>query len=315
MHSSDKPLIGELSTQALEIPKLDQDALVIDASSPEKPTFHDRDAPSYDQDPQPIKVLTTGPEHKSIEEVCFETYLPSRRAVIHTLDISRDISKHAQSTIRKFRRGLYFHNIDFQVGTIPDYLSSRLATSDEPFLEHTILDLPNPNHHLEMIGHSLKPNGSLIVFCPSITQIVDCVKTMREKKLPFQLESVLELGAGVGVGGREWDVRAVKPRAVLKAQADARTLKEQREELEGLDSTDEETSLFTTGEDSGWAMVCRPKVGSFVSGGGFLALWRRMGEDSGRKARQTQSVGAAEMKPIDVNEPACQPVGDPESER
>ena len=29
-------------------------------------------------------------------------------------------------------------------------------------------------------------------------------------------------------------------------------------------------------DDNGWEMVCRPKVGIRISGGGFVGVWRRM---------------------------------------
>lgn len=232
------------------------------------------------------------------QQTAWEAYLRKRRAVIHTLDISAVHSRHAQSVVRAFRNGLYYHNVDFHVGTISEYLSSRLASTLEPFLEHTILDLPNPHSHFNNVAKALKPNGSLIVFAPSITQITTCVKLVRETRLPFVLESVLELGAGVGVGGREWDVRAVKPRALLKAEAEARRLSEENEEAQMSSSADTGRSNSQNGEENaGWEMVCRPKVGGRVSGGGFLGLWRRM-EDFTRDASplsEPSLAGAAEV--------------------
>lgn len=315
IHSSDKFSTGEPGPENPNDPNSDQITLPNDESSTDEPNVRNGDVLIYDQDPKSINKLTTSQEHKSAEEARFDTYLPSRRAVIHTLDISPAFSKHAQNIVRKFRHGLYYHNIDFHVGTIPEYLSSRLATAPEPFLEHTILDLPSPQEHLEIVGQALKLNGSLIVFCPSITQIADCVKLVQEKRLPFHLESVLELGAGVGVGGREWDVRLVKPRAVLKAEAEASKVKEQSEAVSDLDSADNGNSLSSTSKDSGWAMVCRPKVGSIVTGGGFLGLWRRMGANSAPRARRTQPEGTVEDEPAVVDEPESQPVDDPEREK
>lgn len=307
IRSLDNSPMGEPRHKNPNDPHLDQVTTQGRESSTDEPNFQNGDMPSYDQHPESINKLTTGPEHKSIEEVNAEASLPSRRAVIHTLDISPAFSKYAQNIVRNFRRGLYYHNIDFHVGTIPEYLSSRLATTPGPFLEHTVLDLPSPQDHLEIVGQALKPNGSLIVFCPSITQIADCVKVVQEKRLPFHLQSVLELGAGVGVGGREWDVRLVKARAVLKAEAEASKLQEQSEVASDLDSVGDEKSFPTTSQDSGWAMVCRPKVGSVVTGGGFLGLWRRMGVNSPSRPHRTQPVVAIESEPAGVDEPESEP--------
>lgn len=236
-----------------------------------------------------FEELNNGLEHKAAQEA-YDNYLPTRRAIIHTLDISAQHSKHAQTVVRNFRCGLYYHNIDFHVGTIPDYLTSRLASTSEPFLEHTILDLPDPHQHFEIIAKCLKPSGSLLVFSPSITQINTCVKRVKDERLPFLLEKVLELGAGVDVGGREWDVRLVKPRALLKAEAAARQAMvdgknlsasetaedEQGEQNEESTQSKQSVKDENTSQDSGWEMICRPKVGGRVTGGGFVGLWRRM---------------------------------------
>jgi hypothetical protein len=315
IHSSVRSSTGESEPGNPNVTHSDQVTLPIVEPSADEPSLRNGDVPSNDQDQQSIHKLTTGLEHKSAEQVYLEAYLPSRRAVIHTLDISPAFSKHAQNIIRKFRRGLYYRNIDFHIGTILEYLSSRLATAPEPFLEHTILDLPSPQEHLEIIGQALKPNGSLIVFCPSITQIADCVKVVQEKSLPFHLESVLELGAGAGVGGREWDVRLVKPRALLKAEAEASKVKEQSEAASDLDSASDGKSLPSTSNGSGWAMVCRPKVGSVVTGGGFLGLWRRMSVSFPPRPHRTQPVVAVEDESAGVDEPESEPVGEPELEK
>jgi tRNA (adenine57-N1/adenine58-N1)-methyltransferase len=210
-------------------------------------------------------------EVKSAVDV-YEAWKSSRRAVIHSLDISEQNSKHAQGTVKNFRRGVYYGNVDFHVGIISEYLSTRLAESPEPFLDHTILDLPAAHSHLEIVGRALKPNGSVVVFCPSITQINTCVQLVKQKHLPLLLETVLEIGAGVGVGGKEWDVRAVKPRALLKAEAETRDSPVEGESAKTSPSDEFEVKT----EDSGWEMVCRPKVGGRISGGGFLGLFRRM---------------------------------------
>jgi len=210
-------------------------------------------------------------ETKATQEA-YDIWRANRRAVIHTLDVSAKHSAHAQATVKNFRQGMYFPDVDFHVGGIPEYLSGRLIESADPFLEHVILDLPSPGSYLGIVGNALKPNGSLLLFCPSITQINVCVQMVKGKKLPFLLEKVLELGAGAGVGGREWDVRAVKPRALLKTEAAARESEEPT--IESVDESD--LSEATTSADSGVEMVCRPKVGGRISGGGFVGLWRRM---------------------------------------
>jgi len=170
---------------------------------------------------------------------------------------------------------MYYSHMDFHVGSIEKYLSSRLAQSNnEPFLDHAILDLPSTHLYMDTVGQALKADGTLITFSPSITQINVCVMNTKEKLLPFFLENVLELGAGIGVGGREWDVRPVKPRALLKAEAEAKKPSED-EELSGDVVGESPAAEAPVAPDSRWEMVCRPKVGVRTTGGGFVGVWRR----------------------------------------
>ncbi|KAI9874308.1 MAG: hypothetical protein M1830_009895 [Pleopsidium flavum] len=214
----------------------------------------------------------------------------SRRAIIHGLDISAENSTHASQIVSGFRRGLYAGNVDFHVGDVSEWISKELedrtkgsdGQQSEAFLSHILLDLPAAQLHLERISSTLRVDGVLTVFNPSITQITACVEVIREKRLPLVLDRVVELGPGM-TGGREWDVRAVRPRAVIKAQSDrAKTFHNAGEEgrlpadVSGEKSRDEEQVQALATHGQRWELVCRPKVGGRVFGGGFLGVWRRM---------------------------------------
>lgn len=188
-------------------------------------------------------------------KAAFDEWRSTRRAVIHTLDINEKHSAHAQKVVKNFRNGLYYGHVDFHVGTVEEYLSGRLSESgQQPFLEHAILDLPGTQGYLDIVAKALKPGGSLLVFCPSVTQIIECIKDVKENKLPLFMEKTVEMGGAIGVGGREWDVRPVKPRALQKSEV-----------LEaGLETA-----------DKGWEMICRPKVGVRIAGGGFVGQFQR----------------------------------------
>lgn len=239
----------------------------------------------------------TAEESTSEEGDVYEQWRANRRAVVHTLDNSAKHSAHAQNVARSFRRGMYFPHIDFHVGHIGEYLSSRLASNgNEPIFAHVILDLPDTHQYLEIVGRALNPNGSLITWNPSVTQVIKCMETVKEQKLPFYLEKVLEVGAAVGSGGREWDVRRVKTRASLKAE----TLAAQEPVVAEQDASgDEPTTIYQSGtyemendeishtndglvpklptaaSGAGWEIICRPRVGIRIEGGGFIGLWRR----------------------------------------
>lgn len=182
---------------------------------------------------------------------------------------------------------MYYPHIDFHIGGIDDYLASRLVDNGGiPFLEHAILDLPDIHHYLDIVGKALKSSGILITFCPSITQINAGVTFVRQNGLPLFLEKVVEVGGAVGVGGREWDVRPVKPRALLRAKAE--DMKSPGDIGEGEDASNDSNGNpvvvpaeppskdVPVADDSGWEMVCRPKVGIRTSGGGFVGIWRKM---------------------------------------
>lgn len=208
-----------------------------------------------------------------------ESWKSCRRAVIHTLDISSKHSKHAKKIVQGFRHGLYSGNVDFHVGDVSAWIASQKVTrrTDEPFLNHVFLDLPNAESHLANVAPALRVNGLLAVFNPSITQIVQCVEKIREEKLPYLLDQVVELGAGMI---REWDVRAVRPRSTLKKpvakDSPEASDTEPIDPVKGQEIRDDELAENLAKEEEKWAMVCRPKAGQMVVGGGFLALWRRM---------------------------------------
>ena len=215
-----------------------------------------------------------GLQAKEVQDT-YDAWRGKRRAVIHTVDKSAAYSRHAQSIVRDFRQGMYFPNIDFHVGSIQDFLSQRSRT---PFLDHAILDLPDTHHQFDSIGNALKSDGSLVTWCPSITQINRCVVLVKEDNMPFLLERVIEVGAGLN-GGREWDVRMVKPRALasnLKDQATESASDEDVVRITGESREDVSGVKVPFDPDRGWEMVCRPKVGIRITGGGFIALWRKM---------------------------------------
>ncbi|KAH6889889.1 adenine-N(1)--methyltransferase [Thelonectria olida] len=191
--------------------------------------------------------LDLDPEHQA----AYDDYRSSRRAVLHTLDRNTKHSRAAHKLIRQYRRALYFPTIDFHVGSIEEYINNRLSqTNGEPFLDHAILDLPSAHDNAQDVIQALKPNGLLILFKPSISQIGEFQTWAREADQPVRFERVIELpvtttadGIRDTGGGREWDVKTVVPK--------------------GADP------------DSQPVQVMRPKVGDRVAGGGFVALLRR----------------------------------------
>ncbi|KAF2270818.1 S-adenosyl-L-methionine-dependent methyltransferase [Lojkania enalia] len=236
--------------------------------------------PAYAGSQEPEDAVYLGESMSELHEESLDSWKKSRRAVVHTLDISPKHSKHAKKIVQEFRRGIYSGNVDFHVGDVSDWIAAqkKLRKTQDPFLSHVFLDLPNANRHIANVASALHIDGMLAVFNPSITQIAECVETIRKHRLPYLLDQVIELGAA---SIRQWDVRAVKPRAIHQkiAEGEPDVLASDQDvidAIEGQEMRDNELVGELANSQNKWAMVCRPKVGERVVGGGFLGLWRRM---------------------------------------
>ena len=228
-----------------------------------------------------------------------EQWKSQRGAVIHTLDISARHSHLAQKTLYGFRQGIYAGDVDFHVGDLSDWIDQRLqekggegqeSLANTPFLSHVILDLPSSHRYIEKAASALHVDGKLVVFNPSLTQIASCVELIRRLTLPLVLDSVVETGPSF-TGGRDWDVRAVRPRALLKAEAERSVSVDVKDDVPSADGVEmaalvhndktgdekqEEQARLPKEDQTGWEMVCRPKVGYRMIAGGFLGVWTKM---------------------------------------
>lgn len=203
----------------------------------------------------------------------------ARRAIVHTIDVNGKFSAHAKDVVEGFRHGLYAKNVDFHVGDVSDWVKEKRVTrGPEPFLSHAFLDLPSADTHLQTVADALRTDGTLIVFNPSITQINECAIKIKNEKIQLDLDRIVELGVNGGSGGREWDVRFVRPRASQKAEVEAPISEDGNDTAVELDETSSPVTPVTNAEvmdDRPWSMVCRPKVGERITGGGFLGVFRR----------------------------------------
>ncbi|KAF2819981.1 S-adenosyl-L-methionine-dependent methyltransferase [Ophiobolus disseminans] len=235
--------------------------------------------PPSPQEEEPEDAVYLGESMADLHLNASESWKNNRRAIIHTLDISSKHSKHAKKIVEGFRGGMYSGNVDFHVGDVSEWIAEQKAKrkTEDPFLTHVFLDLPNAENHLTSVSPVLHVNGILAVFNPSITQIAECVEAIREQRMPYLLDQVIELGACTI---REWDVRAVRPRATLVTAEEKRASEpssaEAIDSAKGQASRDDELAKDLAQTEEKWAMVCRPKAGQQVVGGGFLGLWRRM---------------------------------------
>jgi hypothetical protein len=210
-------------------------------------------------------------EEEDVKE--YDHWRQSRRGIVHTLDISPVHSAHAVKTILNFRHGLYFGNVDFHVGALDTFLAEKLSSHhQQQFLDHVVLDLPSSDKYVELVAKALKSDGTLVIFNPSVTQIVDCVREVRQRKIPLVLDRVLEVGYGSGGGAREWDVKLLKqrhPSGTKESKSNA-----------SLDDTrpdgDDLSNLALQAANDNYTIVCRPKIGGRVVAGGFLGIFKRL---------------------------------------
>ncbi|GKT48910.1 uncharacterized protein ColSpa_09091 [Colletotrichum spaethianum] len=236
---------------------------------PRKVVIND-DAPEYGTSPHALDFAEQ-PELAALHD----KHAAGRRAILHTLDINPSSSRLAHSLVRHFRRGMYLLDVDFHVRTIRSYLSSRLSRNGgQPFLSHAILDLPASQEHADVAVEALQPGGKLVVFFPSITQILEFVVWAQDSGQPLLLDRVVELqtstsgGDGMfrdGTGGRNWEVKVVNIRkAVEEGESGA----------------------------AARAHVCRPKVGTLVVGGGFVAVFSRIPRQVASAIEESDGVAA-----------------------
>lgn len=194
--------------------------------------------------------------------------------------MSPKYSEHAAKIVRGFRQGLYMRDIEFHIGDVSEWIDRQKSIRDmRNLLSHALLDLPSSHSYVEKVASALRVDGKLVVFNPSITQINSAIQLVKTKRLPLQLERVVEVGHAM-TGGRIWDVRFVKPRILTKrlnvkqtaaAVGDSERAVGTGEDLDAR-AVDDDDSVM---DEEGYEMVCRPKVGGRTSGGGFVALWSK----------------------------------------
>ncbi len=265
--------------------------------SPDDTTWNEPDI-TMDEDSHgsnTVNMRAVGNRREERPGNLYKHFKDQRHAVIHTVDISSKHSARGKEIVEGFRQGMYASDVEFHVGDVSNWIDEQILSrspnlKEEPFLSHIILDMPSIQHHVRKAASVLHVNGSLMAFNPSISQIVAIVDVVKRQCLPLHLERVLELGPNM-TGGREWDVRFVKLRdetrsgigevAELVNDRDKGTSDDDPDQgtvvkAAELEKRDHEETQALEKQDTGWRMVCRPKVGQRVLAGGFLGVWKKI---------------------------------------
>ncbi|XP_031559916.1 uncharacterized protein LOC116296094 [Actinia tenebrosa] len=88
-------------------------------------------------------------------------------------------------------------------------------------LDAALLDLQSPEYNLEYILPAVKHEGPIVIFLPSITQVVDVISSCYEKDLPFYVDNIIE------VTHRLWKVQQVFPVNNTDPEVDGKTSSEE----------------------------------------------------------------------------------------
>ncbi|EEQ28238.1 tRNA (adenine-N(1)-)-methyltransferase [Microsporum canis CBS 113480] len=240
---------------------------------------------------------TESTEEENAKQKDWDAWRAKRNAILHTVEISPKVSSHAEKVVRGFRRGIYTGSVDFYVSSAENWIQHQIETRSsklppheklKPFLSYALLDMPSAEKRIPEVARVLKTDGVLAVFVPSITQIGDCVQLIRDQNLPFVFTKAVELGMGIS-GGRLWDVRSAVIRASMKSQGETEASSSEAEndlietsldECQPHPVSEDGTSTHLKGgsgqenQSVKHVMVCRPKVGERIVGGGFVGIWR-----------------------------------------
>ena len=265
-------------------------ARAIQAANPPLPDSNFELASSYRAGSQTEEdAHTSSPKDSSM--AAWNAWRASRRAIVHSVEISPIYSYHAHKVISGFRRGLYLPYMDFHVSNVHDWITAQLrGRGNKPFLSYVFLDMPSSDQQLRKVISAMKPEALIAVFVPSVTQVGDCIREIKTHDLPLRWETCVEMGDGIS-NGRLWDVRLARKKAKSPTSPTVEMSKEKSsdDELRSDESTADRQGVIPDGEatsssdsevnsqtdDDPQVMVCRPKVGEMIVGGGFIGLWRR----------------------------------------
>lgn len=190
-----------------------------------------------------------------------------RGAVLNSIDCRPEHSQQGRDTIKHFRNGLYLDDIDFHIANSPsEWLATKFGQlepgdPDKPVLDGVFLDMADSHLQIEPVSRYMKHDSFLVLFTPSVTQILDGIEIIKDRRITLSQVGVYEIpNSGGGGGLREWDLRY--------------------------------STIRKTGNVG---VVCRPKVGIRVSGGGFVGLFKKFiteGGDEETKETKTPMEGA-----------------------
>lgn len=180
-------------------------------------------------------------------------------AVLHSIDKNPNHLATGQKNLKNYQRGMYEDDVQFCLADSPIHWLQSPSTKEwiknssknnDPVYDHSssflsgiFLDMPDPEAQFKDLSIHLKVDHALIIFCPSVTQILNAVQTVHhDRSIKLAFSRCIEFEPCTSGGSlREWDVRVSDIRNTNK---------------EGV--------------------VCRPRVGTKISGGGFVGVFKKL---------------------------------------
>lgn len=229
------------------------------------------DFPELTEDGQlkesPLQFLEAGTGHGSLTlAICQRIHAGNayykthgvKGAILHSIDNTQAHSVRGSRNLTTFRRGIYANDVEFHVANSPtQWLLENAgpwrslekfeedASEDDrkEFLSGAFLDMADLTSNIQAISEALKQDSPFILFSPSVTQLLDVLKTVKQSHGQIKLTHIrtIQLVPGAGGGLQDWDLRY--------------------------------TEIRKSGEEG---VVCRPRVGSRVVGGGFVAIFKKL---------------------------------------
>ncbi|KAI0461226.1 hypothetical protein LJB42_001243 [Komagataella kurtzmanii] len=180
-------------------------------------------------------------------------------AVLHSIDKNPNHLATGQKNLKNYQRAMYEDDVQFCLADSPIHWLQSPSTKEwiknssknnDPVYDHSssflsgiFLDMPDPEAQFKDLSIHLKVDHALIIFCPSVTQILNAVQTVHhDRSIKLAFSRCIEFEPCTSGGSlREWDVRVSDIRNTNK---------------EGV--------------------VCRPRVGTKISGGGFVGVFKKL---------------------------------------
>ncbi|KAI9152453.1 hypothetical protein H9P43_009244 [Blastocladiella emersonii ATCC 22665] len=169
-----------------------------------------------------------------------------------SVDLRKAHSTHAAKFVHRFRRAALRDRVTFATGDVAELLPQLPPQS----VDGVVLDLLSPWDLVADVARVLRPDASVVVYVPSITQALRVLHAVRAARAPLALEKCIE------VDHREWELKPVaikwpeRRRETAAAASEGETAASEGEPAVAPEDAQEPAVTPDTPPFGDW--VCRP---------------------------------------------------------